>query len=381
MLSLRRASLVLALSASMVSGLAGCKKETPVAASPPPEKAAEVQKPAPAAEEKPVERAHEECAAPLAENGGAAQEVKFGELTATRAGHKLTVTSKDADEKVVLGVLGPLNEASGENLLTLRKYLAFFKEQKADGIVVTGDVGETGEGIAQMLTAIAEAKLPTFVIAGNRECRADYVEGVKRAQGSANGSYLVNMNEVRMVELPEATLLSLPGYHDPKFFGCAEGCQFYTSTADEVIKAAAGAKNPVVLVAHAPPRGEGQISIDYATGGGNVGSEEVSRILKEGNVHFGVFSNIKEAGGRASDVAGTTLVAEGTAAKELFLNPGPADTVGWAMNDGTRSTGMAAVLTIDDGKGSYRVFRAKPLTKAEKAEAKKLADSATADSK
>lgn len=378
MLSLRRASLVLALFAS---GLSGCKKDAPPPppAEKPAEKAADSQKAAAAPEQPAQARADEACAASIttaiahAADAGA-ETVKLGTLTATRTGAKLTVTSKDADGKLVLGVLGPLNEASGENLVTLRKYLDFFGKQKADAIVVTGDVGETSEGIARVLTATAEAKLPTFVIAGNRECRGDYVEGLKSAQQAANGEWIVDMNTVRIVELSEATLVSIPGYHDPKFFGCAESCQFFPSTADEAIAAAKEAKQPVVLVAHAPPRGEGQLSIDYATGGGNVGSEEIGRALEEGNITFGVFSNIKEAGGRATDRAGTTLIAEGAAARELFLNPGPADTVGWPMNDGTKSTGMAAVLTVDDGQASYRSFRASSLSAAEKAEAKKLSE-------
>jgi hypothetical protein len=51
---------------------------------------------------------------------------------------------------------------------------------------------------------------------------------------------------------------------------------------------------------------------------------------------------------------------------------GPADTIGWPMNDGTNNVGMAGTLTIKDGQGSFKIFRLKALTAAEKAEAKKL---------
>jgi hypothetical protein len=59
-------------------------------------------------------------------------------------------------------------------------------------------------------------------------------------------------------------------------------------------------------------------------------------------------------------------------AKNLFLNPGPADSMRWEMNDGDKSYGMAAVLTIEGGRASWKSFRVKPLTKEEKAQAKAL---------
>ena len=40
------------------------------------------------------------------------------------------------------------------------------------------------------------------------------------------------------------------------------------------------------------------------------------------------------------------------------------------MNDGSKSTGMAAVLTIKGAEASWKLFRAKPLTAAEKTQAK-----------
>jgi hypothetical protein len=104
-----------------------------------------------------------------------------------------------------------------------------------------------------------------------------------------------------------------------------------------------------------------------------VGDADVNRALQAGAINFGLFSNIKEAGGRAtSDVAGTTLVAEKTASKTLYFAAGPADTVPWEMNDGVKNTGMVSVVTIKGGEASFKNFRAGPLSAAEKAEAKKL---------
>lgn len=368
---LRNAALGLSF---VVLATSGCteKKAAPVAsetATPPPPAAAA----APKAEEAPAvpaePRAAAECAAPIAP--GPETDVKIGDRTAKAMGARLRFTGAEADGTTVLGVLGPINEDSGANLLALRKYLKFFQDGKADAIVVTGDVGEISEGISRALKALAEAKLPVFVLAGNRECRGDYVEGLADARKAF--SNIVDLNQFRSVELGNVTLVSLPGYHDPSFINCATGCRYYKSTVDEVIQLAKEAKKPAVLVAHGPPHGEGSQSLDYALTGGNVGDPEVNRAIDQGAIPFGLFSNIKEAGARASsDPGGTTLLKSGTSAKTLYLNPGPADTERWEMNDKSRSYGMAALVSFKDGAASYALFRGKALTPAEKAEAKKL---------
>ncbi|HZA50112.1 MAG TPA: hypothetical protein VE549_05175, partial [Myxococcaceae bacterium] len=48
------------------------------------------------------------------------------------------------------------------------------------------------------------------------------------------------------------------------------------------------------------------------------------------------------------------------------------DTIGWELNDGTQSFGMAAVFRLRDGAASFQVYRGKPFTPAEKAQAQAL---------
>jgi len=297
-------------------------------------------------------------------------QMKVGERTAELTGYKLTFKEKSPRGQIAFGVLGPTNEDSGANLLNIKKYLKFFQDEKVDAIVLTGDIGEVADGIARVLGALAESKLPVFSIIGNRECRAEYTDGVQAAQKKY--SNIINLNQVRMVEFPEATLVSLPGYHDPAFFGCATGCRYFKSTVEEAIRVAKEAKSPVVLVTHGPPHGEGSQALDYAVSGGNVGDPEITRAVREANIHFGFFSNIKEAGARATDLPGTTLIKQGVSSKDLYVNPGPADSVPWEMNDGTKCLGMAAVVTIKGEQATWKHYRAKPLGAAEKATAKTL---------
>lgn len=358
----------LRIAALTVLGLtAACTKKEEAPPTPPPAPKVETKPtPPPPPPEEP--KADKECAAPL-DATGEATEVKFGDKSAKLTGSKLTMP-KDADD-LVFGVLGPVNEDSGANIVALRKYLKFFAAEKVDAIIVTGDVGEVAPGIQRVLEELGASKLPVFVTIGNLECRGDYLKGVESAQ--AKFPNIVNLTQVRAIEFPEQlTLLSLPGHHDAKYIHCATGCQYLPSTVKEIVKAAKESKAPVALIAHGPPHGKGNQALDFATD--NVGDEGITAAINDANISFGFFSNIKEAGGRATaDAEGTTLVKEGEASKKLFINPGPADaTTGWDMNDGTTAMGLAAVFKLHDGAATWKLLRLKQPTAAEKAEAKKL---------
>jgi Icc-related predicted phosphoesterase len=348
---------------------AGCTEKTAPKAVEKPDAGVEVAKPLPPPVAAVEPRAAKECAAPI--DPGPAQEIKFGERTGKLDGARLVFSDKDADGKLVLGVLGPLNEDSGENMLALRQYVKFFAKNKADAIVVTGDVGERAEGITRVLKELGATKLPVLVIIGNGECRADFTDGVRAAAEAFPN--VINLTQVRMVAFPELALISLPGYHEPTYIKCATGCQYLKSTVEEVVREAKGQKSPVMIISHGPPHGTGPTALDFA--GSNVGDEQLTKAIIEAKISYGLFSNIKEAGGRATkDPEGTVLVKRGEPSPTLFLNPGPADaTTPWDMNDGTKSMGMAAVVSLAEGQATWEELRLKPLTAAEKAEAKKLA--------
>jgi hypothetical protein len=207
-------------------------------------------------------------------------------------------------------------------------------------------------------------------VAGNRECGLDFKKGMARAQKAHPN--LVNMNAVRVAEFKEATVVSLPGYHDPNFLACATGCRYDKGTLDEVVKAAKEAKSPVILLSHGPPKGTGNKAVDYAVNGGNVGDPDINKAIAAGAIPFGIFSNIKEAGARATDLEGTMVVPQDKPAKVLFLNPGPADSTRWEMNDKSQAYGFAATLTISGKEASWKLYKSVKLTKEEKAEAHKL---------
>lgn len=279
-----------------------------------------------------------------------------GERAFQQTGTQVVETSHDEDAKAVLGVLANIKEDTEDNLANIAAALAFFKDKGADAIVVVGDLGESQSQIENVLKPVAATGLPVFTIIGNREKKSDYSNALKAI--SAASPNVVDMNQARLVKLDDVALVSIPGYYDKAYIHAEDGCQYFPadlSGTKAVIKAAG--TSPVVLVSHGPPRQEGSEALDRTLEQANVGDANLSRLIEESGVKLGIFSNIQEAGGKGTDRTGQSLVKPGTPSDVLFLNPGAIDAVSWEMNDGSRSTGMAAVMTVNGGKASFDVFR------------------------
>jgi hypothetical protein len=300
--------------------------------------------------------------------------VTIGGVAFKKQGTTLALATPDADDQIVFGVVADVKEPNGENLFNVQKYLAFFKEQKADAVLVAGDSGETLADITVTLEHLAKSGLPTLVIPGNREPRAEFHKAIEGL--AAKYPNLVDMASVRLVKFDDASVVSLPGYYDKRFIHAEEaGCLYTKADVDALAPIVAAAQKPVVLLAHAEPRGTGPGAID-AFADGNAGDKNLTEFLRANPVPFTIGANMQEAGGRAMDIE-SAPIKEGEAKAQLFLNPGPADTVAWRLNDGGWSYGMAATLTVKGGSASYKMYKAAQLTEAEITEARKL-DPATA---
>lgn len=328
-------------------GLFACQKNE--APKPPATPPAPPPKAAAAASSDPV------CITPFTAEG-AKTALTIGARTFERTGAKLTETSADPDDQTIFGVVANSKEDTPENLANLQKALAFFKENQAEAILVVGDVGETEAQITNVLTPIAETGLPVLVIIGNREPKGAFNNAVAAVASKFPG--VINLGQVRLVSMDDVALVSLPGYHDKAYLHAQDGCQYLPADVDATKAAitAAGAK-PVVLVSHGPPKQDGSESLDRTLEQANVGDPALAALLRDTGVKFGVFANIQEAGGRATDLSGTKLVGPDKPSPELFLNPGAIDAVSWKMNDQTRSIGMAAVLTVKGKEASFKTFR------------------------
>jgi len=281
--------------------------------------------------------------------------------TYDRKGSTVTLAGSDADDEFVLGQISDIKDHNPDNAANLQVLLGWMKSEKVDAIAVTGDLGETADSIEKVLRDVAGVGVPVLAIVGNRECRDHFDQGVKGAQKDFKN--VINMNLVRVFNTDDASVVSMPGYYNRAYLHCADGCEYTTDDVKALPDVAKDATGPVkILISHGPPLQSGPLAIDRIHEGANVGDPALTEVMKAnpGLFPFGLFGNIQEAGGYATDLSGATRVAAETFVDSFYLNPGPTDAVRWVMLDGTESVGMAAVVHVKGKQASYKIYRIKP---------------------
>lgn len=335
------------------SALVACKKDPPP---PPPPAPKPTSAPAPTEAPEAARAADPGCAGKYTEEGEA-KVFEAGGKSFSLKGARLDETSKDADDQLVLGVVADINEDTPDNLANLDAIIKFFKDGKAEGVIIDGDLGEDQKQIEAVLSKLTESGLPLFAIAGNRDGRAAFNDAVAAVAARYPG--LFNLNQIRAVLFDDGALVTMPGYHNKLYIHAEDGCAYGPADLEATKPAiAAAAGKTVVFVSHGPPKQDGADALDRTLEHVNVGDPAMAELLKASAIKFGIFANVREAGGRATNLAGTTLVKEGTLADELYLTTGAADAVRWQMNDGTESNGMATLFTLKGKQASFKVFRA-----------------------
>ena len=306
-----------------------------------------------------------ECVGPL--DFAVPETISIGGHPAKLDGYRLTLEAPPQGP-VALGVLANLNDPSPENSKAIDAYLEFFKTKGVQAIVVDGDSGDGAEAIQGVLEPIAKSGLPVLVLIGNREPKGGFIDALDALRKDHPNVF--NLSRVREVDLGPVSLLSLPGYHDPRYLLAGQdGCLYHAEDLKALRKVASQLKSSVVLVSHGPPHGEGPRALDRVQNPpGNVGDPKLAELITDAHIPFGIFANIIEAGGQATSLSGDRTIPQGSWESELYLDPGAADTVPWSMNDGSHARGMAAVMSFKNGKASYEILR---LASAEKAEAKR----------
>jgi len=398
--SARLTGTVIALIVALALIAAGCTKKK-TADNP------EAHKPAAAAadQDRSAQQAHsvlkaseDDCVGPLARSGKP-RLINFGDWKFKLDGYLLTQLNSDPDEEIKVGVLSDTKENTPENQANLDRILDIFEAEGVEVIIHLGDIasttpmpeeievpekGEDGkpltkaqkaryrrraiskarresakksfDDIVEMLSILAETELPVFVIAGNRECKTVF----NSAMATLSGDYpnVFNMDIIRRVDLDDLDILSMPGYHDPEYVHCPwDKCLYYESDTLSLINLAHEANSEMLLISHGPPRQKGRNGIDVVSEGANVGNPALTEAIRKAQIFFGAFGNIQEAGGKAVDLDGNTIIEQDKYVNSFYVNPGPADSMIWTMNDGTESRGMAAVLHFVGKKAKYKIFR------------------------
>ena len=337
--------------AALTAALAACKSDPP-----PPKPEPKVEAPKPVEKKLAQRRSSEQCVGPFTQEP--TKTVKIGAREWELKGSTLTEKSTDPDDTMVVGVIADLKEDLPDNLANIDRFLAHFKQEKVELIVVNGDTGETKAQIANNLKRVAASGVPVGIIIGNRECQADFNQAV--AEVSEKAQNVFNLNFVRRIVADDAEFLTMPGYYNASYLHCVQGCQYYDEDVAALTPLVELAKHPLTVISHGPPRQASPNALDRISEGTNEGDPSLAKFLAEQKIPFGIFANIHEAGGKATDLSGENLIKEGTLVESLYVNPGPGDSLRWTMNSGAESVGMAAVVTYKGKQASYKVFRLSP---------------------
>lgn len=290
---------------------------------------------------------------------GGDEVLEIGGKKYNKTNSTVTLDGKDGDDEFVLGQISDIKDHSPENAANLKAVIEWMKAEKVDAIAVTGDLGESADSIQRVVEDVAASGVPVLAIIGNRECRDHFDQGVKAAQ--AKFKNIINMNLVRVFNTDDVSIVSMPGYYNKSYLHCAEGCQYSPDDIRNLAEVAKAATAPVkALISHGPPLQTGPLAIDRIHEASNVGDPMLTEALKGGIFPFGLFGNIQEAGGYATNLSGETRVAAETYADSLYFNPGAIDSVRWRMIDGSESVGMAGLLHFKGKQAMYKVKRLKP---------------------
>ena len=282
---------------------------------------------------------------------------QVGENAATIFGHRMEVTlgRSKAPKKVRIGVLSGPKDTSEATQANLDYFLAWFRKQRVDIVVVNGDVGYTPEEFEETMTRLGESGFITLVSAGNADMNVPFNRAARDV--SAKHPNLVNGNLVRLVDVGPLSILVLPGYHDAMFVSPGDGCQYYREDLKDHAKLAMKGKGKPVLVSHGPPRGANEDGLDFAFDAGNVGDTALNRFIDEAGIKVGIFGHILEAGGRAINPDSGGQVRPGKWTRALWINAGCATSLVTQLHDGTKHAGMAAIVETDGQKSRYWMSR------------------------
>ena len=291
------------------------------------------------------------CVGPIEEGTPKVVSMSNGDWVVT--GSTMTWQRGETDKVLRIGVVSDIKEVTAGNAANAARFLAEFRANKVDLIILAGDIAEEVGAIEKVVRWFLPAEVPVGVVIGNREGVGTYQEAMRRLAGVP---HVVDLTRIRRIATPNADIISLPGYYDSRYLHAKDGCKYSPEDVINLEQLVKACDSPVVLVSHGGPRQTGKDAIDRTSEGANVGDPAITEAIKRLKIPFGIFGNVHEAGGRGTDLSGKLLGA-GEPHGALYLNPGPLDSVHWMMNDQRESTGMAAILSIEGDQATYRILR------------------------
>ncbi|MCX7944425.1 MAG: metallophosphoesterase [Deltaproteobacteria bacterium] len=295
------------------------------------------------------------CMAPFGKKIKKPHEVQIGDKKFIFEGSTARIESNaKPNREIKFGVLSGIKDWHPDTQANLKYFINEWKKEQVEGVIIGGDIAYEEDDLSNIMKLFAETNLPIYVVVGNNDSRSEFNRVIRKLSKIHNN--IINMDMVRILRGDGFDMISLPGYYDRRYTRGSSSCTYKPEDAQELVKQSENLNEPIILITHGPMKLEGREAIDYAWEAGNVGDEHLTDALKEArNIKFGIMGHILEAGGRANTIDGK-LIKQGVYSETLFLNPGPAQSLGWKMLDGKTSYGMAATFYLKGKKGKYRIL-------------------------
>ena len=282
-------------------------------------------------------------------------------------GSTMRLEENNWDQKLKIGILAGIEDPSSRTIANLRYAAKIFKKKKVDIVLINGDMGGSRDDIFEIMKALVRLfPFPIFFHSGNTEPTSVLNRTFSLLQ--KEHPRLINMNWVRHLDLGKIHLLSLPGHHERATL-YAGGCHYKKADLEYIglmAQQIAAEGHTAILSAHNVPKSQGRKAIDYAFTLGNAGDPQLTNLIAESAIPFGIFSHISESGGRATKDLRTGKQLKGKKrknAKQLYMNIGNATSTPILLHSKVSSRGMAAVFSLEGRDGSVEFIKLRPLWK------------------
>ncbi len=293
------------------------------------------------------------CAEP--NDDGVNESFNIPPLVLERRGYNLNINGiKSA--MVTVGLLAGIAEASAANLANLDFFISGFKEAGAQIIAVAGGIGSTEEDMDKIIQRLTTAPVPILLVPGAEENFDVFRKLVEKHRQTA--PQLIDMTRVRQVQAGKINLVSLPGYHKPFYLTAKNrGCAYQKEDVELTGKLFVD-KGLNVILSPSPPKGEGVNATDRARGQVNIGDSDLTKMLKERKVRFGMFGHVYEAGGNAVTCDGIAAAPSGIWNECLWIQAGAADALPMFLSGEGRAAGMAQIVSFSADRARYQTLNA-----------------------
>jgi len=281
---------------------------------------------------------------------------KIGKSTFRLEGTKLVEVKPRRRASTRIGVISAPKDATTLTRDNVGNFVDVFKARSVDWIVVNGDLAYESETLPEVLEVLGKSGLPVFINIGNGESVAPFNDALLVAMEKHTNVF--NTNFIRLVEGAGLSMVTMPGYYDPKYIHPPDGCHYTPENIKSILELARLSKRkPRLLISHGPPKGVNTSGLDVIHNGTNVGDPMLNEVMAKNKIRYGIFGHILEAGGRGVNTK-QEPVEPGVKSKSLWVNAGSASAIPWKMLGGTVGEGIAMIVTIGAKAGSYEVVTA-----------------------